>query len=208
MGKASKVKLKAPPTKNKPGHEIEVSQQWTSPSRIWKPKPRSWYLSSAAIILTVILLVTVMRYPSYQLLIIALAAFAFMWFIHGTVPPVMIEHKITSQGVYTYGELYHWDTIFRFWFSQKDGQYLLMLDLKRNAPERRLMLLLEDKSDTQPIFNSLLQHIKYANVAESEYNFVSKAIYGEYLDVSLFLPDLDDQTKNTPNNNPINKSQP
>lgn len=193
-GKASKVKLAKLPSREAENSNsrrtLETLFSWRAPSRIWRPKTKVWYLSSAALVLAVMLFVVLSKYPSYPWLILMMIAFLALWFIHGTIPPIETEHRITNKGFYTYSILYTWDDIARFWLAKKENQHILYLDFPRHLREPRITILI-DKEDLQEIFELMISHLKYSTPAEAEYNFVSRIIYGEYLPISQFLPDLD-----------------
>lgn len=173
-----------------PKKNIDILFKWVAPSRIWYPKTKVWYLSSAATVLAIILFVVLSRYPSYPWLILMLAAFLLLWFLHGSIPPDMIENRITNKGIYTFGVLYPWEEVQYFWFAEKSYHGILYLDFYRELGRPRITLLV-DPNDEDNIFDLLIDQVKYANPNEAQYNFVAKMIYGKYQTISNYLPDLD-----------------
>jgi hypothetical protein len=166
---------------------IDLEFTWTVPERQWEPKTQVWYLSYAALFLLLILIAAKLGYP---ILIVALIAFMFLWFIQGTMKPWMITHKITTRGLYTNGQLYHWEDIETFWFGQKKKQLFLYFDLKKDMKESRLVLLVKE-GDDEKIFDILMPKLKYADPQAAGYNIFAQMIYGKYLPIAHYLPDLD-----------------
>lgn len=169
---------------------VQVSFTWSAAERIWVPKTKVWYLSCAAVALALILFSILSRYPSYQFIILGILAIVGLLFAQAAIPPHVLEHKVTSKGIYTYDGLYTWKEIGRFWFAVKKGQYLLHLDFPPVLRQPRITLLVEKKY-MQRIFDLLIDHVNYGTPVEIEYNVFTKTLYGEYLPISHFIPDLD-----------------
>lgn len=163
-----------------PKRNVDILFKWVAPSRIWYPKTRTWYLTSATIILAIILFVVLSRYPSYPWLILMLTAFLLLWFLYGSTPPDIIENRITTKGIFTYGVLYPWEEIQFFWFAEKNEHGILYLDFPRALGRPRITLLV-DPQDEDDIFDLLIDQIKYASPNEAQYNFFARMIYGTYL---------------------------
>jgi len=67
---------------------------------------------------------------------------------------------------------------------------MLHLDLPQDAKTPRLTLLLT-KEEADTIFPLLFERLKYATDDSAGYNMLARSIYGVYIPVSVFLPDLD-----------------
>ncbi len=169
---------------------ISTLFSWSAPDRIWQPKSRMWYLTSALVVMLVILFAVISQYPSYQILVVAMLLFLVLWFVQGSVPPQISEHRITSKGLFTREVFYHWNEIAAFWIANKSGQLLLHVDFIKelNLP-RQTFLISHD--DTQEIFDLMVTKVKYASDKEAQYNFLAKMIYGEYFPIAKFIADLD-----------------
>lgn len=195
--KAEKVKLAKIQDKEivAPGkRSIETLFSWSAPSRIWKPKDKTWYLSSAAIILAVILFIVLSKYPAYPWLIICLIAFMILWFIQGSLAPDLLRHKITNKGIFTLETLYRWEDISHFWIARKDAQSLVYIDFWPQLRQPRLTLLIDQQYEDE-IFDILISQTKYGTPAEAQYNVAAKWLYGTYQPISQYLPDLDTEDK-------------
>jgi hypothetical protein len=163
---------------------------WEAPERIWEPKGRMWYLVSALIVMLVILFAVVSQYPSYPVLVLAMLLFLVMWFVQGSISPQVIVHRITNKGLFSREILYHWEDMSHFWIADKKGQFLMHLDFRQalNLPRQTFLIRREN---AQEIFDLMVAKIKYADVNEAQYNIIARTIYGEYLPISKFIPDLD-----------------
>jgi hypothetical protein len=160
---------------------------WVSPERIWEPKSKVWYLSYAAFFM---LLILIFAKLGYIIIILGILAFMFLWFVQGTIPPYVIEHRITSKGIITNSALTQWEELSQFWFAKKGKWYVLHLDFPTEAKKPRLSLLLK-QSETETVFPLVFKYVKYASSDSASYNLLARSIYGVYLPVDMFLPDLD-----------------
>lgn len=192
--KVTLTKLKKPENQEyvtiNPKRNVDILFKWAAPSRVWYPKTRTWYLTSAIVVLAIILFVVLSRYPSYPWLILMLTAFLLLWFLYGSTPPDTLENKITNKGIFTYGVLYPWEEIQHFWFAEKGPNGLLYIDFPRHMGRPRITLLVHS-NDEDDIFDILIGQLKYASPNEAQYNFFAKMIYGTYQPISKYLPDLD-----------------
>ncbi len=173
-----------------PKSAIRVLFSWVSPDRIWKPKTQVWYLVSALVIMLAILLAVKLE---YYVFVIALLAFLMLWFIQGTLAPLEVKHQITNQGIYTFETFHRWDELAFFWFAERDEWRLLYFDFKPELKMQRLNLLVK-KGDDDEIFNILITHLKYGEEHEVGYNLFAQLIYGTYLPITKYIPDLDTPT--------------
>lgn len=160
---------------------------WSAAERMWKPKNKVWYLTSALVILIAIMVAAKLE---YYIMIVALVAFLLLWFVQGTLEPWIITHSILTEGVFSHEELYEWKVIRHFWFGRKKDQIMLYIDFTDEAKEPRLTLLVNPGDDIK-LFKILLPKSTYASADAAEYNILSRMLYGEYLPISHYLNDLD-----------------
>jgi len=175
---------------------IKLLFSWTSPERIWKPKTQVWYLVSALVIMLLILLAVKL---GYFVFVVALLAFLLLWFVQGTMVPWEVKHQITNEGLYTYDTFHRWDEIAYFWFAERDDWKVLYIDFRKELNHARLSLLVNAGEDDE-IFNILMTKIKYGEMYEVGYNIFAQLIYGEYIPMTAYIPDLDQphaKTKST-----------
>ena len=60
--------------------------------------------------------------------VFVVAAFLFFFFVASKVAPEEIEHRISNKGVVLGGRTYLWRQLVRFWFEEKWGQKMLLVD--------------------------------------------------------------------------------
>lgn len=161
---------------------------WEAPERVWKPKARSWYVSYSLFFVVVIAFLALI---GEFILIIAILAFVFLWFIQGAVPPQIVETTITTLGVRTFNRLFRWRNIKKFWFSKKDDHKFLHLEVSEDDNPRftkRVSLVLNGDIDME-IFQILVQYSDYGEKNELGYNPLMKILHGTYIEVSNYLPE-------------------
>lgn len=175
-------------TKIETKNPIEYLYSWKSPERLWKEKDKSWYVVYSFFFTVVIALLAMM---GEWVLIVAILGFAFLWFVQGSVAPLIIEHTISTIGIKTYNKLYKWHEIKCFWFSYKNEGLILNLDLySENNPDavfkRRISLIIDEK-DMHHLFDLLFDYIEYGAVEEVGVNILTELIYGKYIDIEEFM---------------------
>lgn len=170
---------------------LEHLFSWRSPERIWEPKTRVWYLAYAAFFL---LLILIFAKLGYIIIILGILAFMFLWFVQGTIAPLILEHEITNKGVITNSTLVQWEEMTQFWFAKKGKWLYLHMDFPQDAKKPRLTLLLTQE-EAQIVFPLIFERLKYATDDSAGYNLLARSIYGVYIPVSGFLPDMDKPQK-------------
>lgn len=98
---------------------------WIAPARPFKRRDRQFYTTVFAIagIISLILFLAEGIMP-----VILIIALVFLYYILSTVPPENVEYKITSKGVKIAGKLTEWQTMIRFWFGERSGSEILILE--------------------------------------------------------------------------------
>jgi hypothetical protein len=176
---------------------FKIVFSWTSPDRHWEPKGRFWYVSYSIFF---ILLIAVNVILQNYIFIILIIAFAFMWFLQATVPPVIMEHSITSLGIRTYGKVFKWKSVKHFWFSNKNNVVYLNLEIldeyfTRSDRIQRLSIIIE-RENMEKLFDIIVNRIDYGDRDEVGYNFIDRLSIGKYIDISFFLYFEDDSQEN------------
>lgn len=170
--------------------KLQVLFRWTAPERIWEPKTRLWYVSYGALISVLILVAIKLGYP---ILVIGLIAFLFLWFVQGTIEPLILQHQVTTTGIISGGALYNFADVNTFWMAERQGFLMLYLDFDKSKRAPRATLL-ADMRDADRIFDLMIDKVKYANEDEAGYNIFAQWIYGKYIPITEFIADLDDPT--------------
>jgi len=161
---------------------------WISPERHWVKKERGWYISYS---LFFVILIAFLAMLQEYLLILAVLAFVFLWFVQGATPPQIIEHTITSLGIRTFDTFYKWRDIKHFWFSKKSGIIYLNLEtVEDSKPDltKRICLLVNDNQD-EDIFKILILHLDYGDKKEIGYSPILQLLHGEYFNSDKYLED-------------------
>lgn len=162
---------------------------WESPERDWFPKGREWYVLYSFFFVVIIAIAAILQ---EYLLIMAVLAFVFLWFIQGATPPQIAEHVITTIGIRTFDKLYKWKNIKHFWFSVKGNTIFLNLDLIdiENNPEHiRTLSLIVNPNEDISIFDTLIKYVDYGDKKEISFNPLTKLVHGHYVHISTYLPE-------------------
>ena len=167
---------------------------WEAPERVWKQKTRTWYVSYS---LFFIIIIAFLALLGEFVLIVAILAFVFLWFIQGAVPPQIVETTITTLGIRTFNKLFRWRNIKKFWFSDKDDHKFLNLEVSEDDNPRftkRVSLVLKENSD-QDIFEILIQYVDYGEKDELGFNPLMKILHGSYIPVTNYLPETEEDAE-------------
>lgn len=162
---------------------------WKSPERYWVPRDRAWFTIYTIFFLLIILVGVLIK---EFIFILAVLAFAFLWFVNAIIPPQITEHSITTVGVRAFGKLYKWKDIKHFWFSEKDGVVFLNLDFQEDSKKtltKRISLILNDKSQDKELFAILIRFIDFGEKEEISYSFFTRFTNGEYYEIDRYLPE-------------------
>jgi len=145
---------------------MKVLLTWRAPARPFERKDREFYTTAGSI---VFLVCVILLFVKEFLFIMAIIAFAFFYYIITSVPPETVEHRITNKGIFTIDKLYEWGRLGRFWFEQKAGQDILMIENFAGLPPRLMILLADQKKET---VQTLLE--KYLMMGKPELGQVEK----------------------------------
>ena len=130
----------------------ETILTWRSPSRPFKKRNRQFYTTVGAIVFLISL---ILFFAGQMLPIAVVISVAFLYYVLSTVPPTDNEKRITNYGIHVDEELYYWEEMGRFWFEDKYGQKLLLIEIIRFPG--RLTLVLGDLD--QQIIEDLLKEV-------------------------------------------------
>jgi hypothetical protein len=140
-----------------PSHLRPVQEKkiftWTAPSRPFKNHNRQYYTTIG----TIILLLSLILFFAGQVLPIAVViAVGFLAYVLSTVPPQDISNQITSFGVRVEEEIYYWEEIGRFWYTEKYKQRILNLEVGRFPFRLSLLLGKADEKEITEILSEIL----------------------------------------------------
>lgn len=111
------------------------------------------------------------------LLMASLIALLFFIYVAGTNKPTIVTHRITARGVEVGNRLYEWFMLDNFWFSIKNGQYMLIIETKLRYPKALVLLLGEVDKDA--IFILLQEKVLYKDIRNQ--GRIDRLNYGDYI---------------------------
>lgn len=112
--------------------------EWDAPGRTFKKRDKEFFRTIFSLL---ILVVIILFFAQQFMLILAIVATAFLAYVLNTVPPEMVHHKITTQGVVTAEHTHTWKELKSFFFSEKYGAKILNVDTVNKFPGRLMLLL-------------------------------------------------------------------
>ncbi len=118
--------------------------QWQSPSRPFKKRTKRFFTT----VMVIGLLVSLILFFAGQVLPVAVVfSIVFLVYVLSVVPPIMLNHTITTFGIHIDAELYYWQELGRFWFETKHNQGLVNIEVTRFPG--RLTLMLGDQTEDE-----------------------------------------------------------
>jgi hypothetical protein len=127
--------------------------EWEAPNRPFKKRNKQYYTTIAIIVF----LISLILFFAGQFLPIAVViAVGFLAYVLSAVPPEMITNHFTTYGVRTDNQIYYWDELGRFWFTQKHQQQLLHIEVARFPNQLTLLLADQDPEDIRFILSQVL----------------------------------------------------
>jgi len=148
--------------------------EWEAPDRYeFNFESKSFWVILSISLLFVLFLAILQQYY----LMAAIIALLFFVYVSGTNKPLKVTHKITARGIDTGGRLYEWFMLNNFWFSIKNGQYLLIVETKLRYPRALIMLL--DQADKDALFVLLQEKVLYKDIRKQ--GKIDTLTYGQYI---------------------------
>lgn len=158
--------------------KYEVLMSWKSPMRLFRKRPKEDYIRVIFIALCAITFFFIVR--QYMLIAVSVAL-VFLTFVMWSVPPELVEHKITTRGVYSIDKMYEFNILNKYWFSYVSGIYLLNIETELRLPAR-LILLIGDKENVDKVHTILRDLLPYKII--SKQNVVEKKMDGIFIPLS------------------------
>ncbi len=145
-----------PPTGYPMQYEEELLYDWEAPSRPFKKRKRQYFMT----VITIGILLSLILFFAGQLLPIAVVfAVVFLAYVMAVVPPHTIKFMFTTYGVRIEDQLYYWEELGRFWFTDIHGQRVVHVEVDR-FPFKLSMVLGEqgDEAIVTEIMSVVLYH--------------------------------------------------
>ena len=160
---------------NQPEEKEELLYKWSAPERATQKRDRQWYWTAALVVLIITVVLLVFGEP---ILVGAVFSILFVLYVTSLVPPVVVEHKLTSLGIRTADQLFRWEELTDFWFSFRNSKEILNLDTKLNSPRRLIFFF--TRRDKGKILEILKDKIQYKSAPEKQ-GWVSRNADGLYI---------------------------
>ncbi|MBI2617600.1 hypothetical protein HYW55_05690 [Candidatus Gottesmanbacteria bacterium] len=109
----------------------EILLSWKSPSHPFKKRNKVFYQTVAAI---TFLLVVIVFFLHEFMLIGVILSIAFVVYVTSTVEPIEVSHKVTPLGFEQAEKLIHWGQCYAFWFEEKWGSKMLVIQTRLAFP--------------------------------------------------------------------------
>ena len=134
---------------------------WSAPARPFKRRDREYYVTLLAIasIVGLVLFIAEGAMP-----VILLAALVFLYYILNTVEPESVGYKISTWGIRVANVLNPWENLRRFWFSERRGNWLLVLET--NGLSGRLELVI-NQDDLEKLRENLKEYLPEEKITPS-----------------------------------------
>jgi hypothetical protein len=148
------------------------SDESTKPRRVkdlfaWKSLNRPMWSYSKDVFTTLgiiaILVGIICAFFQQWTAILVIGASYFLFYALSKVPPVEVEHKITTEGIVSMGKGYLWSELGPFWFSDKGRE--LILHVAHRSMFGQLILLV-DRKDQEEIKDVLAEYLAYIEIPE------------------------------------------
>ncbi|OGY10068.1 MAG: hypothetical protein A2700_02215 [Candidatus Blackburnbacteria bacterium RIFCSPHIGHO2_01_FULL_44_64] len=132
---------------------------WQAHVRPFKKRNKEFFTT----VLAVAFLVGVIFFTIGGILpVIVIISLVFLVYTLSTVSPEEVEHKITTKGIIFAGKAYFWDELIRFWFTERFGNQLLVVEAIRMPWRLEFVINPEDKDKIRQV---LEEYIVYEEAA-------------------------------------------
>lgn len=123
----------------------ETVLKWQAPSRPFKKRNRQ-YFSTIAII--AFLISAILAFSGQLVAVSVVVALSFLAYVLSVIPPQTVTIKVSNYGIRIEDNLYYWQELGRFWFTDKDDQVVLNVETIRFPG--RITLLLNSADEGSP----------------------------------------------------------
>lgn len=134
-------------------NEEKLLLEWTAASRPFKKRDREYYTTIAII---VFLLALILLFAGQFLLIGVIISLAFVSYVLASIPPEPVHNRITTFGIRTGEQIYYWEELGRFWFSEKYKSHLMHVETGRAFPPQLILVL--DGADKEEVKKAMLKY--------------------------------------------------
>lgn len=131
----------------------ELLYEWQAPSRPFKQRNKQFFTTTATIALLISL---ILFFAGQWIGVVVVGALVFLVYVFTTIPPQTVTNQITTYGIRMENELYYWDELGWFWFTQKYDDEMVNVEVGRFPHRLTLLLGKADKELIRLIFSEIL----------------------------------------------------
>jgi hypothetical protein len=147
--------------------------EWEAPDRFEYKFDNKSFIVVVALSLVLILFLAIL---GKYFLMGALISLLFFIYVLGTTKPDIVKYRITARGIEYLDKLYEWFTFSNFYFTNRKGENVLIVETKLRFPATIVMLL--DEKDRLPVFLLLQEFILYKDVKkQSKLEVMNNGVY-------------------------------
>ena len=145
---------------------------WKGAARPFKRRSREFYSTVGVIVL---LLSVILFFAREFLLIGVIVSLAFIGYVLASVEPEEIVYKVTNKGIRVVDKYYFFEYMGRFWFEEKWGQRLLMIEHFGGFPTV-VVAVLKEKSQEKGLMGILKEYLIFQKPAPTAMDNMAKWI--------------------------------
>jgi len=155
MESAKALIINPEPQQGLPDSGSKYLLEWSAPLRPFKPLNKDNF--KRLIIWSIVVGLVLIFFKEF-ILTLTIFALLFFSYVMGTVPPQMVKHLISSNGVSSAGHTYLWRELRDFYFTQRLGMTILVVETA--VRPQRLNLVLQDveRSKVENVLSGYLPH--------------------------------------------------
>jgi len=142
----------------------KVLFSWKQASRPFERKSRDYWIKLAAIVGMGSMITFIIEGIVPVLLLISIV---FLFYVLSTVEPDTIEYSITNKGIKIEDKRTDWDSLTRYWFSERSGSDLVVFETI-SLPGR--LELVVDKKEKEKIRKVLTDYLLEEKAPPSSYD--------------------------------------
>lgn len=133
--------------------------EWSAQARPFRRRTREFYVTAASI---GVLFGLILFLIDGIMPVLLMVGFGFLFYVLHNVEPEKAEYKITNYGLRVSGSLIPWDNIGRFWFSERLGSDVLVLETGGLIGRIELVY---DKKDREKLEKTLKKYLLHEEAA-------------------------------------------
>lgn len=159
----------------------KVLHSWKAPAIVFIQRKKAWFLKVSIVAL---LLILFFAFLQDFIVILVICVIVLIAFLLASIPPQEVEHKVTSRGIKSIGDLYKWKDLSKFWVAERYNQKVIYVHTKLRYPSRIVMIV--GKKDELKVVKLLLEQLDYKELDKKQ-GLLSRVSDGEILDQEHYI---------------------